>query len=104
MLDSLSVSMSLSVNVYESRSCPVISFPSARIHSLASTRTQVWAVVRARIRVGMMGNDVWALNHCSKCKSSKYASDSMIHSILSPFLLAFLSFALTLILSALTLG
>ena len=30
----------------------------------------------ARIRVGVMGNDVWALNHCSKCKSSKYASDS----------------------------
>jgi hypothetical protein len=50
MLDSLSVSMSVSVNVYEARSCPVISFPSARTHSLASTRTQVWAVVRARMQ------------------------------------------------------
>ena len=53
MLDSLSVSMSVSVNVYEARSCPVISFPSARTHSLASTRTQVWAVVRACMRVGV---------------------------------------------------
>ena len=53
MLDSLSVSMSVSVNVYEARSCPVISFPSASTHSLASTRTQVWAVVRACMRVGV---------------------------------------------------
>ena len=53
MLDSLSVSMSLFVNVYEARSCPVISFPSASTHSLASTRTQVWAVVRACMRVGV---------------------------------------------------
>ena len=47
-----------------------------RIHgSMLDSLSVSMSLSGARIRVGVMGN-VWALNHCSKCKSSKYASDS----------------------------
>ena len=91
MLDSLSVSMSVSVNVYEARSCPVISFPSASTHSLASTRTQVWAVVRACMRVGVKSDtQPNTHNHRHICVCG--------HTLLvlsSPSLRQFLSFSLT---------
>ena len=91
MLDSLSVSMSLSVNVYESRSCPVISFPSALTLSLASTRTQVWAVVRARMRVGV--KEKTQVGH-----AAKYAQPQkhIITCYSLYLLLPFLSFSLSL--------
>ena len=89
-INSLSVSMSLSVNVYEARSCPVISFPSARTHSLASTRTQVWAVVRARMRVGV--KEKTQVGHAAKyAQPQKHIITRYSFSLLLPFLISSLS-------------
>ena len=92
MLDSLSVSMSVSVNVYEARSCPVISFPSASTHSLASTITSVGG------GAGSYASRSEGKNTSRTRSQIRTTTETYYHTLLalsSPSLLDFLSFALT---------
>ena len=94
-INSLSVSMSLSVNVYEARSCPVISFPSASTHSLASTITSVGG------GAGSYASRSEGKNTSRTRSQIRTTTETYYHMLLtlsSPSVLEFLSFALTVFL------